>query len=75
MGGFTRPVFSIPYRLIYLISFFFMGIGGIHPVRMRKLVRPNLILPSFLSNLGYDWHWTLEKSMQDWKSEKPEDWA
>lgn len=75
VGGFTRPVFSIPYRLIYMVSYLFMGIGGIHPVRMRKLVRPNLILPSFLANLGYDWHWTLASSMQDWKTEKPEDWA
>lgn len=40
---------------------------------MRKHVLPNLILPSFLADLHYDWQWTLESSMQDWKAEKPED--
>lgn len=50
-----------------------MGLWGIHSVRMRKHLRPNLILPSFLADLHYDWQWTLESSMQDWKAEKPED--
>ena len=75
VGGYTKPVLSIPYRLIYLASFLFMGIGGIHPVRMRKLVRPNLILPTFLSELQYDWKWSLQSAMEDWKNEKPDDWS
>jgi len=75
VGEFKRPVFNIPFKLIYAISHLFMGIGGIHPVRMRKLVRPNLILPSFLKHLDYDWKWDLRSAMADWKCEKPEDWA
>lgn len=74
VGGYTRPTFSIPFKLIYSASFFFMGLGGIHPVRMRKLIRPNLILPTFLSELKYEWKWTLEEALADWKSELPEDW-
>lgn len=74
VGGYTRPTFSIPFKLIYSASFFFMGLGGIHPVRMRKLIRPNLILPTFLSELKYSWKWTLEEALADWKSELPEDW-
>lgn len=75
VGGYTKPVLSIPFWVIYAVSHLFMGVGGIHPVRMRKLVRPNLIMPSFLRELGYEWVWDLEKAMADWKSEKPEDWT
>ena len=75
VGGYGRPVYSVPYWLLYLASHLFMGIGGIHPVRVRKLIRPNLINPTFLTELNYDWEWTLEVAMADWKAEKPDDWV
>lgn len=74
VGGYGRPTLSIPFQLLYFVSFFFMGLGGIHPVRMRKLIRPNLILPTFLSELNYSWKWSLEEAFEDWKQEIPEDW-
>lgn len=74
VGGFTRPVGRIPYRLLYILSYAFFGIGGIHPVRVRKLVRPNLILPTFLIEQGYQWRWTLQEAFKDWKREMPRDW-
>jgi GlcNAc-P-P-Und epimerase len=74
VGDYHRPVYSVPYQLLFLASHFFMGIGGIHPVRVRKLIRPNLILPTFLTELGYQWKWTLQEAMADWKAEKPDDW-
>lgn len=74
VGGYTRPTFSIPFKLIYFASYLFMGLGGIHPVRMRKLIRPNLILTTFLAELNYDWKWTLEEAFADWKQEFPQDW-
>lgn len=75
VGGFDRPTVSVPYRLVYLASFLFLGLAGIHPVRVRKLVRPNLILPSFLLEKDYPWRWNLKRSLEDWKAEKPEDWG
>lgn len=74
VGGYTRPTLSIPFGFIYFCSFFFMGLGGIHPVRMKKLIRPNLILPTFLSELKFQWKWTLKQAMEDWKNEYPVDW-
>lgn len=74
VGGFTRPVFSVPFRLLYIASFFFFGLGGIHPVRMKKLIRPNLILPTFLKEKGYPWTWTFRTAFEDWKRELPRDW-
>jgi nucleoside-diphosphate-sugar epimerase len=75
VGGFTRPVLSVPFGLLYFASFFFFGIGGIHPVRMKKLIRPNLILPTFLKEKGYPWHWTFRTAFEDWKRELPGDWG
>lgn len=74
VGGFTRPVLSVPFRLLYLASFF-LGLGGIHPVRMKKLIRPNLILPTFLKVKSYPWHWNFRTAFEDWKQEKPDDWG
>jgi GlcNAc-P-P-Und epimerase len=75
VGGFTRPVISVPFRLLYTASFFCFGIGGIHPVRMKKLIRPNLILPTFLKEKNYPWRWTFRNAFEDWKRELPEDWG
>lgn len=75
VGGYTRPTFSIPFQILYFASLLFMGLGGIHPVRMRKLVRPNLILPTFLSELNYPWRWTLKEALSDWKREMPDEWG
>jgi len=75
VGEYRRPVISIPFGVVYALSYFAMGFGGIHPVRMRKLIRPNLILPSVLQNLGYAWQWDLRSALADWKKEMPQDWA
>lgn len=75
VGRFTRPVISVPFQLLYYASFFFMGLGGVHPVRMRKLVRPNLIMPTFLKERKYPWAWSFRAAFEDWKKELPSDWG
>jgi len=75
VGGFTRPVLSVPFHVLYMASFFFFGLGGIHPLRMKKLIRPNLILPTFLKEKNYPWCWTFRNAFEDWKKERPEDWG
>lgn len=75
VGEFTRPVWSVPFQMLYLASFLFLGIGGIHPVRVKKLIRPNLILPTFLQERGYPWRWSLRSAFEDWKTEIPADWG
>ncbi len=76
-----RFVPSIPYRLLlivsYLIDFFAKSFNIKHPfspVRIKKLVRSNNILPTYLVTNGYKYQYTLEAAFLDWKKECPEEW-
>ena len=76
-----RSPLKVPYPLLlgasYPISKLADAVGikqPIDPVRIRKLVRSNNILPKFLKSVGYPYQYTLEAALQDWKQEKPEDW-
>lgn len=44
------------------------------PVRIRKLIRSNNILPMYLIENGYDYKYSLDEAFSDWKKECPEDW-
>jgi GlcNAc-P-P-Und epimerase len=76
-----RSPLKVPYSLLlgasYPISQLANTLGikqPIDPVRIRKLIRSNNILPGFLRSEGYPYQYTLEQALQDWKQEKPEDW-
>jgi nucleoside-diphosphate-sugar epimerase len=76
-----RFVFVVPYRLLliiaYMIDFISQPLGIKHPfspVRIRKLVRSNNILPNFLVENGYQYRYTLEEAFSDWRSCSPEEW-
>jgi GlcNAc-P-P-Und epimerase len=81
VGSFKRFVPSIPYRLLLCLSYIIDTIArpfGIKhpfsPVRIKKLVRSNNILPTYLVNQGYQYKYTLESAFADWKKECPEEW-
>lgn len=57
-------IFARPFRINHPFS----------PVRIRKLVRSNNIRPSFLVEHGYNYKYTLETALLDWKNENPNDW-
>jgi NAD dependent epimerase/dehydratase family enzyme len=44
------------------------------PVRIRKLVRSNHILPNYLVEHGYEYRYTLESALADWRESCPEEW-
>ena len=44
------------------------------PVRIRKLIRSNNIIPSYLANNGYPYQYTLDDAFADWKKDCPEEW-
>lgn len=76
-----RFVPSIPYEFLigvaYGIDFFAKLLRIKHPfspVRIRKLVRSNNILPTYLLEHGYHYQFTLESALADWKKECPEEW-
>lgn len=81
VSNIKRNVLSIPYKFLlgisYLIDLVAKPFGIQHPfspVRIRKLVRSNNILPTFLVNQGYQYQYTLESAFADWKKECPEEW-
>lgn len=77
-----RPfVPSLPYSLLlsisYLMSIMTRLAGKQHPFcpsRIRKLVRSNNILSTYLVVNGYPYRYTLLSALQDWKRECPEEW-
>lgn len=81
VSGSNKKIFAVPYGLLYPISFVVEGVAKvfgvsqpISPVRMRKLVRSNYIVPKFLSDNGYSYKYTLREAMEEWKSLSPREW-
>lgn len=81
VAGVSRFVPSVPYQLLlgaaYIIDALLRPTGVSHPfspVRIRKLVRSNNVIPQFLLDHKYPWQYSLEEAFADWKSVAPEDW-
>ncbi|MDO9106970.1 MAG: NAD(P)-dependent oxidoreductase [Methylovulum sp.] len=81
VAGVKRWVPSVPYRLLWLIAhsidLFANPLGIKHPfspVRIKKLVRSNNILPNYLVNNGYLYQYDLEAAFRDWQESCPEEW-
>ena len=79
--GVNRTVFSVPYKFLiataYFIDFFAKPLGIKHPfspVRIRKLVRSNNILPSYLLEHNYQYQYSLDTAFADWQKSCPEEW-
>ena len=45
------------------------------PVRVRKVSRSTNVDPKRLRELGYVYHYSLEQAFEDWRCDKPEDFA
>jgi hypothetical protein len=82
IAGVRRFVPSVPYPLLLGASFPIEVLSrplGFHqpisPVRIRKLVRSNNIVPEFLRRTGYQYKYTLEQALADWRQERSEDWS
>ena len=72
---------SVPYPLLLAASYPIEAVSrplGLHqpisPVRIRKLVRSNNIVPGFLRAQGYPYQYTLEQALADWFRDRPEEW-
>jgi len=79
--GITRFIPTIPYKALMCISYCIDAVSkplGIKhpfsPVRIRKLVRSNNIIPTYLIEHGYQFQYSLESAFADWKKECPEEW-
>lgn len=81
VAGVKRFVLGVPYRLLLLVAYSIDAIAkplGIKhpfsPVRIRKLVRSNNILPNYLVKNGYAYRYTLQTAFSDWRESCPEEW-
>lgn len=79
--GVNKAVFSVPYKFLigvaHLIDFFAKPFGINHPfspVRIRKLVRSNNILPSYLLEHNYQYQYSLDSAFADWRKSCPSEW-
>ncbi len=77
----NRLIPSLPYFFLllcsYLLEYFSKFIGKSNlfsPIRLRKLIRSNLIKPSFLLKHNYKFIYSLETSFNDWKKDDKETW-
>lgn len=65
------------FMIAYLVDFIAKPLGIMHPfspVRIRKLIRSNNILPTYLVENGYDYKYTLDEAFADWKKDCPDEW-
>lgn len=77
-----RPIIpSMPYFVLLsaasMIDAVARPLGIKHPfspVRIRKLVRSNNVMPGLLVSSGYEYIYTLDSAMADWKRDCPDDW-
>jgi nucleoside-diphosphate-sugar epimerase len=76
-----RFIPTLPYPFLLGASYPLEALSrpfGIHqpisPVRIRKLVHSNNIIPGYLRQAGYSYRYTLEHALADWYRERPEDW-
>ena len=76
-----RFIPSVPFTLLYVASFVIEPVSKllkinqpISPVRLRKLVKSNNIIPQKLSDIGYEYQFTFEEAMVDWRNEAPNEW-
>lgn len=79
--GIKRSVPNVPFGIIYSASVFVDFIAKavrvnqpISPVRIKKLVRSNNIIPQYLQDNGYSYLYTFKEAMTDWRKDKPADW-
>lgn len=81
VAGIKRFIPSVPYSLLLSAAYVIDAIAKplrinhpFSPVRIRKLVRSNNILPNFLISAGYPYLYDLEGAMRDWRKDCPEEW-
>jgi GlcNAc-P-P-Und epimerase len=80
--GTRREPLNIPASFLLGISYPLLAVEHvlgitfpINPSRIRKLIRSNNIWPEQLRSLGYEYTYTLESAIRDWKHDLPEDFS
>lgn len=79
--GIKRYVPTIPYKALMAVALVIDALAkplGIKhpfsPIRIRKLVRSNNIIPTYLVEHGYQFQYSLDNAFDEWKKDCPEEW-
>ncbi len=77
----SKLVMSVPYTLLLWASYGISMVAKmlnikqpIDPVRVKKLVNSNIILPKALVEARYNYSYSLVSALAEWKKEWPSDW-
>lgn len=77
-----RFVPNVPFSIMYAASLAIdpiTKIAGIEqpisPVRMRKLVKSNNIIPQYLADNSYQYLYTFKQALSDWRQDNKKDWG
>tara|TARA_B110000503_G_scaffold90422_1_gene136755 strand:- start:1678 stop:2697 length:1020 start_codon:yes stop_codon:yes gene_type:complete len=72
---------SVPSVLVFVVAYCIDIVARplriqhpFSPVRIKKLIRSNNILPSYLADEAYEYKYSLDDAFVDWKKECPEEW-
>lgn len=72
---------NVPSTVLFIIAYLIDLIAKplrinhpFSPVRIKKLIRSNNILPTRLVQNGYDYKYSLDEAFSDWQDECPEEW-
>ena len=81
VSGRINYVPNLPYWILLFgsnfIEFFLKPFGVKHPfspIRIRKLVKSNDIIPTYLIDNNYPYQFDLKAAFLDWKKDSPHDW-
>lgn len=81
VSGNSRWIPTIPYELVYLGACVLDPVlrllnisNSLSPVRVKKLIASNNILPKRLESLGYKYNYDLDAAFKEWQIEMPSDW-
>ena len=76
-----RAILSVPYSMVlsgaFCLQFFaklFSVENSFSPVRIRKLVRSNNIVPRELQKRGCQYKYTLRAALEEWRNDRPDEW-
>ncbi len=82
VAGIRRAPMAVPRWLLLGVSYPMDAVARtlairqpVSPVRVRKLFRSTNIDPRGLRELGYQWQYSMDDAFEDWKQDKPEDFA
>lgn len=75
----SAPIISLPNSLLRFAASIFQAILGpknpIHPVRVKKAGTSTHIIPKNLKDIGFEFKYDFETSINDWMKVKPDDFS